>query len=93
MTYGGPGGSFAMYKTHDSRDFVVWSDGMLLEWRNNEHSSGPSACPTTWPWTPSADEAEPPLGTGPLTTDTLVFYYSWPSAPEALTFGGKRLAE
>ena len=85
-----------MYKTHDSRDFVVWNDGMLLQWRNNEHSSGPTACPTTWPWVPaSAGDAPPPSplgeGTGPLTTDTLVFMYTWPSAGEQLTWGGKRL--
>ena len=90
VTYAGGRGDFAMYKTHESRDYVLWSDGALLQWRNNEHSSGPTACPTTWPWVPSSeDAATPPLGTGPLTTDTLVFYYSWPST--GLTFGGKAL--
>lgn len=67
---------------------------MLLQWKNMETSSGPGACPTTWPW-PAADETAtaPPtagLGTGPLTTDTLTYFYEWPSSAELLTYSGKR---
>lgn len=66
---------------------------MLLQWKNQETSSGPGACPTTWPW-PAAEEgtASPPsVGTGPLTTDTLTYFYEWPSDAALLTYSGKRL--
>ena len=85
----------AMYKTHESRDYVLWAAGMTLQWRNEETSSGAGACPTTWPWPPPGDAARaPPLGdsVAPLTTDTLTFMYTWPAAAAELTYSGKRLA-
>ena len=94
----GPSTGLAMYKTHESRDFVLWNDGMLLQWKNMEESQGPGACPTTWPWPPAADVAAaaasvPSIGSavGPLQTKTLVWMYVWPSNASLLTFSGKSL--
>ena len=91
-------GNVAMYKTHESRDFVLWEQGMLLQWKNEESSSGAGACPTTWPWPPAADavitaplykeETSLKSSVGPLITDTLVWMYVWPSNAAELTFSG-----
>lgn len=91
VTYKTGPGQVSMFKVHDSRDYILWQQGMNLTWRNEEDS-----CPTTWPWpgpqvssTKSvANDKSKRIGQAPATVDTLVFMYTWPSDSSLLTFNG-----
>ena len=91
VTYTNGSGGVAMFKRFDSRDYILFHTGFNMSWRNNEDGN----CPTAWgnesPVYPV--NASPPLrsGTAPATYNTIVFFYSWPSNNNNLTFGGKPL--
>jgi len=100
VTYKADPGAVAMYKIHESRDFLLWQKGMTMTWRNMEDDS----CPYQWPWPPKTQgehrpikpvkklRAKSPRPGAPLvanaTYNTLVFMYSWPSDESKLTFSG-----
>jgi len=54
VTYKADPGAVAMYKIHESRDFLLWHKGMTMTWRNMEDDS----CPYQWPWPPKTRGTE-----------------------------------